>query len=377
MNLRRGVLLGVAAAILYWAVGPGYRDADSHFLFAQAFVDGRLYLTQSYPTLELVPRPGGGWFSPFPPLVSIVMVPFAAVGFAVTENEVAAAFGGLSVTLVWLLLGRLEVEDRARLALTAAWAFGSEVLWVAGDGGPWQSLQICGAALLLVALTLGVSRPRAPFAAGLSLGLAAAARLPIGLALPMLLYLYRRGGWRWVLAGVAIPAVVVAAYNVARFGDPLQFGYGLITNVNGVSVLTESWYPHGIESIDYLGLGLYTMLFHGPDLLGSFPWIAPGIAGVSIFLTMPVLWFLAEARGRLAFVAGVTTVVVMVPDLIHGNPGVAEVGYRFIVDALPLAWLMLGLAFRDGLSRSATIALAVGGVLNVYFAAVEWLGFNG
>jgi len=44
--------------------------------------------------------------------------------------------------------------------------------------------------------------------------------------------------------------------------------------------------------------------------------------------------------------------LVMLPNLMHGNPGFQQVGYRFILDALPVLWLMLGLAFRESMSRA-------------------------
>ncbi|MGP1665284.1 MAG: hypothetical protein ACTS5I_05105, partial [Rhodanobacter sp.] len=39
------------------------------------------------------------------------------------------------------------------------------------------------------------------------------------LALPVLLYLYRRGGWAWVLAGVTIPAAIVAGGGDGTIND--------------------------------------------------------------------------------------------------------------------------------------------------------------
>jgi hypothetical protein len=94
--------------------------------------------------------------------------------------------------------------------------------------------------------------------------------------------------------------------------------------------------------------------------------------GTSILLTMPILWWIFDARGRIAVVAFLTAVLVMVPALLHGNPGFSQVGYRFILDALPILWLMLGLAFRDGISRPAWVALGAGVVVNAWIGTVAW-----
>jgi len=371
-----GILLGILAGAVYLIVGPNQVDTDSHWPIAQAFVAGRLHLVDAIPWVELVPRPGGGWFSPFPPLLSILLVPFALIHVPVWTDMSAAIAGGVSVALMWALLGRLDVARVPRVVLTLAWAFGSEVLWVAGEGGQHLAPQILAAALLLGALNLGFDR-RWPLLAGLLLGAAAAARLPVGLALPLLIYLYRRGGWGWVLVGIAIPAAIVAGYNMARFGGPMEFGYGLIADVDGNSVLDESWYPHGIDSLWYIPQGLYTMLLKGADWQDSVPWLMPGWGGTSVLLTMPILWWIVEARGRLALVTAISAALVILPDLAHGNPGFAQVGYRFIVDALPLLWILLAITFRDGLTRAASVALAFGSFVTIWLCSVVWLGYQG
>ena len=367
--------LALLSFAVFWGAGLVQTGLDSHYPMAQAWLQGRLFLTGDYPLLELVPRPGGGWWSPFPPLISALMLPFAALNLRTDTDLISAIAGAISVLLMWVLLGRIAVERSARVALTVAWAFGSEIFWVAATGGQHLAPEIVAAVLLLAALILGLDR-RAPFAAGLCIGLAAAARLPVGLSLPLIVWLYRRGGWALALAGVAIPAFAVAAYNLARFGSPFEFGYGLITDVNGHDVLNESWYQEGIVSAAYLPLGLSTMLLRLPDFSAAFPWVTGNFNGTSVLVTMPALaWILAE-RGRLALVCGATAALVLLPDLMHGNPGFAQIGYRFVVDALPILWLMLGLAFRNGISRLALTALLVAIPVNLWLSTFAWISIG-
>jgi hypothetical protein len=248
--------------------------------------------------------------------------------------------------------------------------------------------------LLLGAITLGLGR-QWPVLAGLLLVAAAAARLPVGLALPLILWLYRprrttsaspaSRQWLWVLAAMALPMLLVALYNLARFASPFEFGYGLIQDEKGGSVLDEWWYAEGIVSLSYLPNGLYTMLLSGLETTSclvtragcvfryEFPWVYGNPAGASVLLTMPILWWVVEARGRLAVVAAISAVLVMLPNLMHGNPGFAQIGYRFILDALPILWLMLGLAFRHSMPRAAAVALAAGALINIWLATVFWL----
>ena len=181
----------------------------------------------------------------------MLLLPAAALGVVIDTNLLAALFGGLSVFLVWELLGRLGVERRARVALTVGWGLGSQVLWVAAEGGQHLAPQMAAAALLLASLVLGIER-RAPVLAGLLLAGAVAARLPVGLALPVFIYMYRPQvpgategrsdaggrtpgsghGCRSSLA-FAVPLGLMALYNLDRFGSPFEFGYGLIRDVAG------------------------------------------------------------------------------------------------------------------------------------------------
>jgi hypothetical protein len=357
-------LLGLGLA--YWLLGPIFDWQDAHWLIARAFLEGRVWIDAPLEaTYELVPRDGGGWYSPFPPAPAITLLPFAAFGpwFANT-NLLAAISGIVAVWLMWSCLGVLGLDRRVRIALTVGFAVGSELLWVAAWGGQHMYPQSLAAALLLGALRLGLAG-QAPVAAGLLVGCAGAARLPVGLAIPLVLFLYPARSWVLVLAGFAVPVTGTALYNVARFGSPLELGYDRIVGVDG-HVLEEAWYSEGITSLSYLPRGLYTMLFTGFGFVDDPPWLRPDWAGTSILLTMPILVWLFGARGRLAVVAAATAVVVLLPDLLHGNPGHAQFGYRFILDALPILWLLVGLALRHGLTRPAIAALLLGVAVNTY-----------
>ncbi len=381
--MTRSRILAVLAlavlAVLYWVNGPAWDRFESHSLVADAFLHGRVWFPLAdVDGYELVPRAAGGWYSPFPPLPAIVLMPSVALGLRLIDTNALAALAGIvAVVLMWSCLGALDVERRARIALTVAFAVGSEFLWVATWGGQHMFPEVLAAALLLGAMRLGLA-DRAPLAAGLLVGLAALARLPVGLAVPFILYLYPLQRWPLVLVGVVPAAIGLAAYDAARFGWPLALGYDRIMYANGTSVLAESWYPHGITSLAYLPQGLATMLFTGFDVVAEQPpWLKPDWYGASILLTMPILLWIANARGRLAVVGLATSALVLLPDLLHGNPGWAQFGYRFIVDALPILWLVVGLGLRRGFDRAASAALAFGLAINVYGTIVLAAGVFG
>ena len=265
MDRWAGVILGVVAGLVYLVVGPDQVDTDSHWPIAQAFVAGRLHLVDAIPWVELVPRPGRRL---------VLALPAAAVGAAGAVRRRRRAH----------LDRRQRRGRRRRLGRPDVGAPGPSRRGAGAPGGADARLGVrLGAAVgrghRVASTWRRRSSPRRCCWVRWSWASTGAGRcwpgccwaLPrprgcrSGLALPLLLYLYRRGGWAWVLVGVAIPAAIVAGYNLARFGDPLEFGYGLIADVDGNSVLDESWYPHGIDSIWYIPQGLYTMLLKGVD----------------------------------------------------------------------------------------------------------------
>jgi hypothetical protein len=370
-RIEVGTLIGAIGLVLlvafYWYLGPDQHGTDSHVLLAQAFLHGQLSIPDDHANLELVPRPGGGWYSPFPPLPAVTFMPFVAAGLDVDTNLPSAIAGGVAVALMWLLLDFLKRRDR--IVMTASFAVGSELLWVAGTGGQHLYPQALAAALLLAALFVS-RRGGPPLLAGVLTGLAAASRVTTGLAVVFIAWLSRRP--IPVLAGVALIAAPVALYNFARFGSPFEFGYGLIVDVNGNRVLDEPWYTAGIVSIEYLPRGLYTMLLRSFDFVEQAPWLQPSWSGTSVLLTMPVLAWLPAVRGRDAAIGLAAAALIMLPDLMHGAPGFAQFGYRFIVDALPILWLLLAERFRDGIPRGALAALALGVIVNLYGMWAIW-----
>ena len=377
-RLLVALALASASGLLYlWTVSEPV-SLDSFKPLADAFLHGRLYIDEPMPWLELVPRPEGGFYTPFPPMPAVVLVPFVAIfGSGFDQGIATALFGGANVALLWLLLRRAGVAPSSAGWLTAAFAIGSVHWWVAGTGTVWLHAQVVAVFFALLALNLAIGR-RWPFVAGVLLGCAAASRLPVGLTLPLYLALFlglrfppwlRRptaSEWRagiLLILGVAIPAVLVAAYNAARFGSAFEFGYALIPGV-----LDEPWYAQGILSIDYIPRHLHLMFMRGFDFVDQFPWFRPNWSGASLVLTTPILLWLVKARSTQPVIAygWIAVGLALLPDLLHGAPGFAQFGYRFILDVLPVMLLMLGWVFRDRISLEAKIAIVVGIAVNAY-----------
>ena len=173
------------------------------------------------------------------------------------------------------------------------------------------------------------------------------------------------------------PALAIAAYNLAGFGSPIEFGYGLITSRTGESVLDEPWYSHGLISLYYLPRGLFAMLGRQWDVVDDFPWFHPTWAGQAVTFTMPlVLWVIwARLRDPLVAYALGSAALILLVDLVHGEIGYAQFGYRFIVDALPILWLVLATVLKRGIGRGAAIA-GVAGIVAFAYGTAAIYGFD-
>ena len=379
-----------AVALVYLLTSPAPVQLDGFVPLANAFLQGRLHIAEPMPWLELVPRQEGGWYSPFPPMPAILLLPVVAVfGPVVDQGVVAAVIGGANVALLWLVFGAMRIPTVSAVWLSVAFAFGSVHWWSASEGTVWLFALIVAVFFSLCALLLALRREW-PFLAGLCLGMAAASRLPAAFTVILFIALYGGLQWRWpltmpppnrlravtlLLAGAAIPAVLVAAYNLARFGSVFEFGYDLIPGV-----LDEPWYTAGTNSIEYIPRNLHHMFLKSFDFVEQFPWWRPSWYGTSLLITTPVLLWLVKARSRRALVAfgWIAVAVALLPIVTHGGVGFTQFGYRRILDVAPVLFVLLGWVFRGGMSAEAKAAVTIGVLVNAYgIWAITYLGFVG
>jgi len=369
-------LFAIVFTIAFLVFGPSDQQ-DVHDDLARAFMEGRLWVPWGS-HWELVTIDSQRAWSPFPPVPALPYIPLFAIGVTPTVTVFSSLFGGAGAALIFLIARRMEVPLRTAIWLTLGVA-GSTYGWVAASGNLWFYPEVLGTSLALAALYLAVGR-RWPLAAGILLGLAAGSRLPSGMLLPLLVYLYWPG--RTTIAklviGVALVAIPVALYNIVRFGSPFEFGYGLIESFwhPGQSVTAEPYFRDGVVSLSYIPRSIAAMLLQGYEVRLDFPWVAYPVSGVGIALSAPTLLLALRAPlGRLTAVAWLTFVLIMLPNWAHGSWGFWQFGYRFIVDATGPLLLLLSLAYRnrdpDWLLRfTATFGIAA--TLYAWAAELWW-----
>ena len=377
------LLLSAVGLVIYWFTGPP-ASGGMFAPLADAFLHGRLYLIDDRPWLELVPRTGGGQFVPLPPVPGLLLVPEEAIrqllGVGELPNNVPASMvGAANIGLAYLLLAAWGVAPRPRLWLTIGFALTTH-WWVAGMAGPHHFAETTATFFMLIALNLAVRQRWAAWA-GLALGLAAGSRLPLGLSLPVFFAFYARD-WRLrhehleLLAGLALPVALMAAYNVARFGSPIDFGYAHIPSGASGLITDEPWFREGLMSISYIPRHLQVMFLDTFHYVAQAPFLRPSWSGAALWLTTPFLFWAVAARGRMVPVLWIAIGLVILPDLLWGSWGFAQFGYRRILDVVPFLLLLLGIVFRERISKWAIATILFGIAVHAYgIFVINVLGF--
>lgn len=367
---------------------PAYFDE-----LADAFLHGRLHLENPGVELDLTSHQGR-WYVPFPPLPALLLVPWVAGAGVDGVSTVALGvlLGAASCALVFALLDALRRHGYLALArsdpvwLTVLFALGSVNWYLAPAGTVWFLGQVSAVpALAAAALLAATGRP--PWAAGAALGAAMLARPHLLLAWPLLAGLARqrivsgddpatyRAWRRWCLvslAPVAAAAALLGAYNEARFGDPLEFGYRR-QHVNARVARDLAF--HGQFNPRYLPRNLRVMLV-APPQRGPRGVPVPSDEGTGLLWTMPALVLLAGAlrpARRSALLAGAWVALLATALLLalYYTTGWRQFGYRFSLDFLVPALVLLGGALTPR-TRPALWALTLLGVLVNAWGTVWW-----
>jgi hypothetical protein len=380
---------GLLATAVYLITSPrGAQNLNYFVRLADAFLHGRIYLTEAPSWLnELIPR-NGVWYVAYPPMPAVLLMPFVAIfGTDFPQQVASCLFGGVAVGLTWLVMGQFRLTVWTRVLLTAVFAFGTVFWYVTEVGSTWYLSHVVAVMFTMAAILL-VLRRRSLDVAGLFLGMAAISRLPVALSLPFFAGSLAPLGWpprlpedriaavrrvAMFLAGFAIPVVIYLVYNWKRFGTIVDQSYVLIPGV-----LQDPIYEKGgIFSLIYVPRNLFAIFLRSWNYVDDPPYLQPSWWGLGIFLTTPLYLWLAKAPWRDPRVqaAAIATALVLIPILTHGNVGISQFGYRFSLDFQPFLFVILAVAFERGLPRLAALAGLASIVICAYAIWAIGIGF--
>jgi len=402
------IALAALAYLVYAYVNQGRVAGLDYFVpLADAFLHLRLAIPAESFFNELVPIGDTGMgYVVYPPMPAVLLMPFvAAFGAGIDQAGISILFGALNVYLASGVLARLGLRREVWLVLSLAFAFGSIGWYSAQAGSSWHFAHVTAMFFVLVAIR-GTQVGWPLWAIGLAYGAAGLSRLPVFLSAPFFIaYLIHRSrtrpddarpfGWarRTTEAdrlgpvdpsallrkglgfsiGTAILLVPYFAYNAARFGSPTEAGYEMIPGL-----LDEYQYRFGFFSIENVPRNVYALLLTPPRLVDQLPFFQPALlGGMSILLTTPVFLWAIRSRSGTWFVAGcwASVAAILVPVLLHADPGGAQFGYRYAQDFYPFLLLLTARGIGRLVSFEAAIALAIGFLVNawgMWATTVNW-----
>ncbi|MEO7683813.1 MAG: hypothetical protein ABIU86_07725 [Gemmatimonadaceae bacterium] len=375
MNRRWVITLTLAlVTLVVYFVSCRGEGAGFDYLVRQAyaFAHGRLDVDEQPLHLqELLPW-HGKWYVVFPPVPSLILVPFVAIfGRGFFQPLLSIVLGAVNVGLAHRLFLRLFARPATDIPDTGAatndsgtsvanwlallYAFGTIQWYHAEVGSAWYATQIVALTFMWLFLLEATGRGR-PVVCGLLVGAAHLSRLPCLFA-AVFLPLYQRDvffdGRRprlrpfILLALGVLPALVLNAFfNYARFGTlkDVQFIHLQLLPAIG----QEHNYRFGLMSVRYIPEHLKEILTAMPLWRSSFPYVIPSEFAMAIWFTTPafVLMLRARRREKLWLPSVAAALAVALPSLMHGGNGFTQFGYRHTLDYMPFLLLLVGLGMR-------------------------------
>lgn len=299
-----------------------------------------------------------------PMLAYLPLVPFPGL-WAASPWIVSAAVG---IVAAWLALpvARRYGPPGATYWLATLGAFGTLLFTLSIEGDFYYLAHLEATACTFTALVEWHDRRR-PWVVALALGLASLARptvLVAAVLFGLVILAESRARLRSAAsyAGPLIGALaVMAAYNLMRFGSPLETGYeSSVLMGPGLAELRAQ----GLFSLSHLQRNLALFIGGGFGVRETFPWLVPSLQGHSVFLTTPALVIAIGAglRDRTNRVLWAATVLTAIPVfLYYGGGGADTYGYRYAMDFVPFLLALVAVAARSrfGTLERALIALSV------------------
>jgi hypothetical protein len=367
----------VWCTVVYFACAPRelvtqHTKYNHYALLADAWLHGRLDLGHPPPAYSQnndFAEYSGRWYVSFPPFPAVLLLPLVKVA-GTPENLRDGQFwlwlAGLGPSVLFLVLEKLrrigesQCKEWQNLVLTGVFAFGTVYFFTAVQGTVWFAAHVVAVTLCALYLLCAVDASH-PVAAGTTIGLLFATRPHVLLAgLLFVLVVLRQtwgGDWRstdfrtaWrKLAWFALPIVLVLTvtlwHNHARFGG-FEFGHEHLTV--GWKARIEKW---GIFSYHYLGRNLAILTSSLPYWNRAAPHLQINTHGLALWVTTPLyLWLLWPRRRTFLWRALlVSTVPVILADLLYQNSGWLQFGYRFSNDYAVFLFALLAMGgYRFG-----------------------------
>jgi hypothetical protein len=395
------VLTGFLAAFLVHEHYPfvGIKGSGYNYFLdlAHSFLSGRLDLDLS-PTIRDVSPFHGKVYAYWPPLCAMILMPFVAMfGQNIGDRWVSVFIVGLGSYAAYCAARSTAQMYGAKpsrsfcAAMAAFFALGTSNLWLSLEGSHWYMAQLTSSCVLMVSIALALSAGSWRFAsAGLFWGFSILSRSTTVLAFPFFAYCLGKsaiednggqflksaktffGRAFQVAAPVAAACLFLAWYNYTRFGSVSETG---LTYQNMAPRYAPDLAQYGCFSAHYVLHNIYYELLRLP----FFAYI-PGIhedgpfthftEGYSLFFQSPLLLYAFLTlrqlkKDRFVQVLWLSVILISVPIFISVGTGFRQWGARYLMDFLPLLFLLAAIGMKGKLTRWSVILTTASIVCNV------------
>ena len=339
--------MGLSAAIHTSPFGP--TAYNTYTLQALSWLEGHTWV-ENHPHLELAIF-NGRYYVSFPPLPSVVLLPFAFLfGLNTPENGLVKCYACLSVLLIYKALRNAGYRSWDALLWAFLAPFSSSFLTLTINGAVWYHAQTL--AFLMVTAAIYCMTTDHMTLSLLLYALSVACRPFDALyAVPLFFVCWsinRKAGrtfaeilhsLRWGVVLGLLVAAAIGCYNAARFGNPLEFGH---------NYLPEFSFQGGVQfSLGKVGENISKFVFGSP-----FAWAngTPELEkfGFSFLIACPVLTcmivsfamdLLRKQCTQEKAVVFCTFLLHLFLLLMHRTFGGYQFGARYCTDLIPYAFL--------------------------------------
>lgn len=391
------IIIFAVVFMIYFIVGTNYTlepkwALDYFNQMAQSILHLRLDIANPGTTYDLSYY-NGKWYAPWGIIPALILIPLQFVrGQFIPTFYLSILFSSLNVVLMYLLLLRIKREFLFRLSTLGIYiclmllAFGTTQFYIGTLGSVWHVDQITTSFLGTLGVYIIFRRKRkiAHYLLSIvcfSLALLGRPTMVLLVFLPIILYIFDLQK-RKILTSLrkiksifvkeifllCIPLIffstIFFSYNYVRFDNIFEYGFSHIRESSYLEKLREE---NGSFSVGSIPRNLWYMIFELPSLnLANNNLFNFNLNGNSIFfLTPPLLAiFLASPIKRkkrkfifdsYIFALWVTTIITIIPSLMHYASGWMQLGYRYSLDVNTLLILLSIFAVKGNIRLLYTL----------------------
>ena len=346
---------------------------NSYSIQAKAWLDGRLDV-EYFSWLEQAVFDGKYYIS-FPPLPSVIMLPFVAVfGTQTPDNLICIFVAIVGALYAFKTAGAFGKKPKEALFWALFVTVSSNFLFISMNGWVWFIAQNMAFMFTILSIFHAVDKRRKNGALSLFFLACAVGCRPLQVVFfPVLFYLlYDNSSVKAFLRDVLcrwyqlLPAFCVALFlftlNYARFGSIFEFGH------NYLPEFLES--PKGQFDLTYIFGNLTRSVRLFEYYNGQFQF--PVFDGFAFYIVMPIWIFCAVylAKGRrldgLSWLIVFCITVNILATCAHKTMGGWHFGCRYFVDATPFVLLLsLSRSDKESLSRFDYALIFLGAAVNI------------